>query len=81
MAIIGVSVSIIAFFSVKLYPLLLDMVDLHGCMIIFGVGSIIGALFVIFVVDETNGKCLDDVGADEKTKIQFARATRANSIF
>lgn len=42
-------------------------------MLIFGIGSVLGAIFVLFFVDETSGKCLDDVGADEKAKIEYAR--------
>lgn len=35
-------------------------------MIIFGVGSIFGALFVAFAMEETSGIPLDTVGLDEK---------------
>lgn len=37
-------------------------------MTIFGVGSALGAIFVYFVLEETSGKSLDDVGFDEKMK-------------
>lgn len=79
MAIIGVTVSMSGFLSVKLYPPLLEIVDLHGCMLIFGVGSVLGAIFVLFFVDDTTGKSLD-VGADEKEKIEYARTARINSL-
>lgn len=80
MAIIGVTVSLAVFFSVKLYSPLLEVVDLHGYMFIFGVGSALGAIFVIVVVDETRGTCLDDIGADDKGKVQIVRS-RLNSLY
>lgn len=66
MAIICFSLSLDAFVSVKVYPILLELVDLHGCFIIYGVGCIIGSIFVIFVMRETSGQSLDDVGVNEK---------------
>lgn len=57
---------------------MLETIDLHGCMGIFGTGCIIGTVFVAFVLEETKGKSLDDVGLDEKHKM--ARDTRINSF-
>lgn len=48
----------------------METVDLHGCLMIFATGSAIGAIFVVFCMQETSGKCLDDVNVDEEMKIQ-----------
>lgn len=64
MAIICCSLSFDAFVSVKYYPILLEAIDLHGCFMVYGCGSLIGFLFVLFALKETSGKCLDDVGVD-----------------
>lgn len=40
----------------------MEMVNLYGCMIIFGIGCSIGAIFILCVLDETSGLCLDDIG-------------------
>lgn len=49
-------------------------------MIFFGVSSVVGAIFVYFVLKETSGQSLDDVGLDEKTKMDRIHAIRLNSI-
>lgn len=35
-------------------------------MIIYAVGCCVGAVFVFFVLQETTGKSLDDIGTDEQ---------------
>lgn len=64
MAIVCFSFSFVTFVSVKCYPILLEILDLHGCLMIYAVGSFIGAIFVLFVLDETTGSSLDEVGMD-----------------
>lgn len=81
MAIIIVTVSIVAFTTIKLFPPFLEIIDLHGCMMIFAIGSLLGAIYVFLVVDETSGKCLDDVGADDRKKIEYIARSRVNSIY
>lgn len=66
--IICVWIGIVTFICTKLFPILLEIVDLHGCMMIFGICSTIGAIFVARVMHETSGKSLDDIGSDEKVK-------------
>lgn len=65
MAIICAALSIAVFVSQKMYPILLDSIDLHGTLMIYGIGSIGGFIFMLFVLKETSGKSLDDVGRDE----------------
>lgn len=45
----------------KLFPILLEEINLSGCMIIFFIGSIFGAFFVLFALEETKGKALDSL--------------------
>lgn len=68
--IIVVWINVVTFICTKLFPILLDIVDVHGVMFIFGVGSTLGALFVVFCMEETSGKSLDEVGIDEETQVQ-----------
>lgn len=79
MAIIVFFTNLAGFTAVKAFPILLVWLDLCGCMLIFGSGCLLGAIFVIFVMQETSNQSLDDVGADEQTKLDFMRA-RLNSI-
>lgn len=67
MAIICGTLSFDAFVSVKCYPILLEAIDLQGCFIVYGVGSLIGFFFVLFILKETSGHCLDDVGKNKST--------------
>lgn len=80
MAIVAFFINVITFLFVKLFPILLKIIDLHGCLAIFGIGCIIGTIFVFFILEETTGKSLDDVGLDEKTKMERVHTTRINSL-
>lgn len=42
------------------------MLDLRVTLLIYGVGCIVGTLFVMFILEETNGNSLDDVGVNTK---------------
>lgn len=59
------------FACVKMYPIFLESIDLHGCLSIFGIGCIIGFIFVFLVLSETKGKSLDDVGVVKKLGIEI----------
>lgn len=56
--------NIFAFVCAKLFPLLIDIIGLHGCMMIFAFNCIVGSFFIFFVVDETRGKHMDQVKAE-----------------
>lgn len=52
-----------------MFPILSARIDIHGVLLIYAVGCMIGFLFVLFVLKETSGQSLDDVGAEyEKEK-------------
>lgn len=61
-------INLATFACTKLFPILLDIVDFYGCMLIFAIGSTLGVLFVMFCMEETNGKSLNDT--DEVTNVQ-----------
>lgn len=49
------------FFVAKTFPILLNAIDLYGCMFIYGCGCIIGAIFVFIATKEMSGQRIDDV--------------------
>lgn len=66
--IINVAICLASFAAVKLFPIFLEIIDLHGCMLILGVGCILASIFVYFVLEETTGQSLDDISAEDKIK-------------
>lgn len=68
MSIAVVTISLSAFISAKIFPILMEIVGLHGCLTVFGIASTIGAIFVWAVMKETSGKSLDDVELNKPTK-------------
>lgn len=59
------------FIVAKTFPMLLKAVGLYGCMLIFGCGSIVGAIFVFFCTVEMSGQRIDDV--DEYIKVDHKK--------
>lgn len=57
------SLYITSFASLKLFPVLIDVIQLYGCLSIFAVSCIFGAFFVIFVLKETNGMTIEGIGS------------------
>lgn len=49
-----------------MFPLLLEKLDLHGCMMIFAINCIVGSFFIFFILDETRGKPMDTLKAEKK---------------
>lgn len=68
MAIVCSILSLTTFICLKTYLTLLEHYDLHGCLTIYAIGCVLGFFFVYFVLDETSGRSLDDVGNDNKVK-------------
>lgn len=67
MAIIYFFANCSQFLALKTYPKLLELADLHGFLIIYGVGCVIALIFVICVLNETANKSIDDVGGVKAT--------------
>lgn len=53
------SMSFFGFVVIASYPILMDLIDMHGCIFIFAVTCAFGVGFIIVYVDETKGKTLD----------------------
>lgn len=54
-----IAMSAFSFIILALYPILLETIDPHGCMLIFATTCAFGVIFAIFCVEETQGKTLD----------------------
>lgn len=61
MVIVSLFISISVFACLKSVPILMEMLDLYGCMTIFGIGCTVGAIFVLYALEETSGVPLDEV--------------------
>lgn len=70
--------NIAGFISVKIFPILLEIVDIDGTLMIFGIASFWGAIFVLFVMEETSGQSLDDIEEENKTTIESDNKTGIN---
>lgn len=73
MSIVVFMANLMLFGILKIFPFLLDAIDVHGCMLLFSILSMLGIIFVATVLKETNGQSLDDVGLDQKKKMDNAR--------
>lgn len=61
--------NILYFASNKSYPILQEVIELQGCLIMFCISCAMGTIFALLCVKETNGKDLntsDDVKLPEK---------------
>lgn len=61
-----ISSNIFAFAVTKSFPILSEIIDMDGCVLIMSVSSIVGVVFVVFVMEETKGKNLDTNGSSRK---------------
>lgn len=77
---IGISVNTVAmnissFVMTRYFPLMSSMIGLNGCLMVMAGICISGILFVIFVLEETNGKSLDSLegcAAQKEKKLSVA---------
>lgn len=77
MAIIIIASNLTLFVFLKLFPPLLESIQLHGCMTICGTLCIVGTFFIAFVLQETSGQSLDDVGSMETPKTEHIHSAQA----
>lgn len=64
----------------KMYPIIEERHHLYGVMIVFCSFAIFGAVFSIFVVEETKGKNLDaDEGSDKGEVTSHRNGTEPDS--
>lgn len=59
------SMSLFAFILVMTFPILMEIIDLQGCMLVFATTCALGIIFVSFVVEETKGKTLDRLNGEK----------------
>lgn len=59
----------VAFLGDKYFPILLESIHLHGCMLIFAGNSVLGTVFVIFCMRETKGRSLNFTESDSISNI------------
>lgn len=69
-ALILFSSNSILFGFLKLFPPLMDMIELYGCMLICCMLCIVGTLFVAIFLKETSGQSLDEVGQGERANAE-----------
>lgn len=50
-----------------MYPILIEAIDLYGCLLVFATLCLVGFVFVLIVLQETTGNSLDDVGVADKS--------------
>lgn len=50
-----------------MFPILLQQMELLGCMVIFMIGNIIASIYIVFVLKETKGKSLDSLETKSKS--------------
>lgn len=62
-----VAMNIMSFITSGSFPILMETIELYGCMVILGVSCALGMLFVIIYMQETKGKTLDLLN-EEKAK-------------
>lgn len=57
---IACSFALSGFLSGKTFPFLMQSVKIHGVLFIYAISCIIGFVFVLFVLNDTTAKSLDD---------------------
>lgn len=60
------SVETATFVCLKYFPILLDIIELHGCLMTFAVASFISSFILFFVLKETKCKSIETVDSREK---------------
>lgn len=59
-------INLIAFFWGKSFPLLLELINLHGVLFLLAGNCGLGLLFIAFVVKETKGAAIDTMKSTNK---------------
>lgn len=64
LAICVFALNLTSFACAKLFPILIEKIGMHGCMIIFAVNCIIGSVFMFFILNETRGRPMDTLQSE-----------------
>lgn len=62
MSIKTISMNATAFVMSKSFPIVSETIGIYGCFSLMSGACILGIVFVIFVMEETNGRNLDLIG-------------------
>lgn len=62
------------FFINKSFPMLVQIIDLEGCLMVFCVSCALGTIFMLLCVEETMGK---DLNMDDQGKLEAAHCSDA----
>lgn len=60
MAFYSLTLNGVALLGEKFFPVLIEIIHLHGCLLFLGVNCCLGLIFVA-VMKETNGKSIDSI--------------------
>lgn len=64
----------ISFVTIKMYPMMKDVLDKHGVFYLFGIMAVLGTIFVALFLPETEGKSLQEI----EQKFAGSRKSRSN---
>ncbi|KAG4078589.1 hypothetical protein HA402_003236 [Bradysia odoriphaga] len=67
----AVTLSLSSFSILKVYPIVLKWIGVHGAMFIFGGFCVLGAIFIIFMLPEIKGKSYEEIMNDLRGKRQI----------
>lgn len=68
--------NIAAFTCVKLFPVLADVIGIHGCFTIFASACFFGSIFIHYVMAETKGKSMETFNTISKRISQIKTKTK-----
>lgn len=62
MSLTTITLSLSSFILNRFFPVGSEIIGLYGCLWFMAVTCVFGTLFVIFIMEETNGRDLDVIG-------------------
>lgn len=62
MTLTTITINVFAFIVTKYFPILSEVIQMHGCFTIMAIISLLGIFFVHLAMDETKGQNLDYIG-------------------
>lgn len=52
--------NVACFTTLKMFPIFMEMIGIHGSMLIYAVACVLGALYVFVGMEETKGRSLNE---------------------
>lgn len=72
MTLTTITINVFAFIVTKYFPILSEVIQMHGCFTIMAFISLLGIFFVHLAMDETKGQNLDYIGNKQSLKASTA---------